>query len=1198
MVVSAEDATPAVDTTFNGTVTASLATGAGTLANATVTAVNGVATFSALTITGTAGSFSLTFTSGALPTVTSNTFNLATGAATKLAIRTPPGGAASGLALTTQPVVAVEDSGGNVVLGASGTVNAAMATGTGYLTNASASIVSGEAQFSNLTITGSTSGTISLTFYATGITGLATATSTALTLKAGHPSQLVITRASSTNATSGVVLATVPLVSLEDSYGNVVTTAATAVTLSIASGNGTATTTTSPVNTTSGVATFTGLTITATTPGSFTLLFQAVGVTSVTSPAILVAGAASQLVLTTQPAGATTGVSLATQPVVAVEDANGNVVTNYTGTVTATLASGSATLTNYTASITNGVATFTSLTLTGTPSQYTLSFVLTPLTAALSGVQNLTGAASGLAIVTQPAGAANGSAFTTQPVVEVVDANGKLVASASGTMTATLQSSTSGESLSNYTATITRGVATFASLAVTGATTSVVLVFLVTGLTPVTSSSMTLPGTATKLVLTTAPSGAANGTAVTTQPVVTVEDANGTVVTNYSGTVTASFATGAGTLTNATANVVNGVATFSGLAFTGSGSFSLTFATSGLASAQSGVLALSGTATKLVLTTAPSGAANGTAVTTQPVVTVEDANGTVVTNYSGTVTASFATGAGTLTNATANVVNGVATFSGLAFTGSGSFSLTFATSGLASAQSGVLALSSTGYKLVVLTQPYGAVNGSALSTQPVVAVEDANGNVVTGFSNTMTASINVGSGTLSNATAVVTNGVATFASLSITGTAGNVALFFRVTSVTGVASSLFSLGVGPAAQLVATAPSVLSSQSGVSLKNPPVVKIEDVGGNPVANYSGNVTANLVSGAATLSSATAVLVNGVATFSGLALTGSVGTYQLQFSVGGFTTSTALTTELTGAPAKLVVGVAPSSSAPSSAALEVQPVIDVVDASGNVVATANGTVTVTMTPSTGRITNATANFVNGVASFSGLALDAKVGAYTLVFKSPLAATSVSAAVRVLVGAATRLVLVTPVSQNTVSGRALLTQPVLQLEDAFGNVVPTSASAVAVITHASPASASGGVPTTLVHNQVTASGGVVRFSGLSVSGATGPVKVTFSVGGLSTTSTLDIRLSSFFAPLQLSFPSAGGNLTLSEQNQIRAFASRMASVQRFVVVGYAPYQRSLALLRAREVAAVLAQRLKTTIVIRVVTATSLNQAVLGLQ
>lgn len=64
------------DNTFTGNVVATLATGSGSLTNATVAAVAGVATFTNLTVTGDGGSYTLTFTPAGVSPVTSNAFSV------------------------------------------------------------------------------------------------------------------------------------------------------------------------------------------------------------------------------------------------------------------------------------------------------------------------------------------------------------------------------------------------------------------------------------------------------------------------------------------------------------------------------------------------------------------------------------------------------------------------------------------------------------------------------------------------------------------------------------------------------------------------------------------------------------------------------------------------------------------------------------------------------------------------------------------------------------------------------------------------------------------------------------------------------------------------------------------------------------------------------------------------------------------
>ena len=81
------------------------------------------------------------------------------GAATQLAFTTQPGGGANGAAWTTQPVVTVEDVGGNTVTSATATVTLAIATQPGSgatltCTGTRSRRASGVATFAGCQITG------------------------------------------------------------------------------------------------------------------------------------------------------------------------------------------------------------------------------------------------------------------------------------------------------------------------------------------------------------------------------------------------------------------------------------------------------------------------------------------------------------------------------------------------------------------------------------------------------------------------------------------------------------------------------------------------------------------------------------------------------------------------------------------------------------------------------------------------------------------------------------------------------------------------------------------------------------------------------------------------------------------------------------------------------------------------------------
>src|SRR2546429_5560580 len=106
-------------------VTPAIATGVGTLAPVTALLTNGSgsAGFSGLTITGTVGPRTLSFTSGTLTAVTSNTVTVTAGTATQIAVNGGNNQAApAGTAVATPPAVIVRDVSDNPVASAAGTV--------------------------------------------------------------------------------------------------------------------------------------------------------------------------------------------------------------------------------------------------------------------------------------------------------------------------------------------------------------------------------------------------------------------------------------------------------------------------------------------------------------------------------------------------------------------------------------------------------------------------------------------------------------------------------------------------------------------------------------------------------------------------------------------------------------------------------------------------------------------------------------------------------------------------------------------------------------------------------------------------------------------------------------------------------------------------------------------------------------------
>ncbi len=462
-------------------------------------------------------------------------------------------------------------------------------------------------------------------------------------------------------------------------------------------------------------------------------------------------------------------------------------------------------------------------------------------------------------------------------------------------------------------------------------------------------SGSTVSVTATALSFSTAPAGSVSGVALTTQPVVKAVDAFGNTDTDFSETVTLTEAS-AGSLSGGSVVASSGIATFSTLTYTATAdqqAFTLTAndqdgVGSDLPTVDAGSLTSDVVATALSFSTQPAGSVSGSALTTQPVVRAVDADGTVDTGFTETVTLTESS-AGSLTNNTSAAVNGVATFSGLTYTATAdqqSFTLTAndqdgVGSNLSTVDANSVTSDVVATKLKFTTAPAGSVSGAALSTQPVVAAVDANDITDTGFSETVTLT-EASAGSLTGGSVSAVSGVATFSAVTYTATGDQESFTLTANDQDGLGSDLTSVSASSltsdvvATKLVFdTQPAPLTLRSGVatSLTSVPVVKAVD--GNDLVDtgYTTDITLSEVSGAgsATMtatgdidgSGATVSITpsSGVSTFTSMQLTytasGSTSeTFNLRASSGGL--STADSSQLTATSAPVVTNVTSSTA----------------------------------------------------------------------------------------------------------------------------------------------------------------------------------------------------------------------------------------------------------------------------------------------
>ena len=195
--MSVEDAGGNLITAATDPITLAIGTNpGGTLACTTnpLNASGGVATFAGCQITGKTGTtYTLTASEPGLTVATSNTFSITIGAATKLAFTTQPGGGANAATWTTQPVVTVQDVGGNTVTSATNSITLAVGTNPGGdpgLHHQPARPPPAARPPSPAARSPARRARYTLTAAATGLTGT---TSTAFTITSGTATQLVFT---------------------------------------------------------------------------------------------------------------------------------------------------------------------------------------------------------------------------------------------------------------------------------------------------------------------------------------------------------------------------------------------------------------------------------------------------------------------------------------------------------------------------------------------------------------------------------------------------------------------------------------------------------------------------------------------------------------------------------------------------------------------------------------------------------------------------------------------------------------------------------------------------------------------------------------------------------------------------------------------------------------------------------------------
>ena len=416
---------------------------------------------------------------------------------------------------------------------------------------------------------------------------------------------------------------------------------------------------------------------------------------------------ATKVAFSQQPSNAVAGSLISPSIVVDVEDAFGNVVTGDSSVVTLTLSSQSFAggSTTATAVASGGVATFSGLKI-DVAGSYTLS--------ATDGA--LTGSGPSSAFTISPAPATYlvvTTSFASQDVagtkgtvtVAAYDTYNNPVSSGPNQYLGTVDLSRTDTRMAGLPASYTfvasdQGSHTFTNVAfeTVGSQTITATDSANATITGISSAVTVTTASASQLVIIIPPySTVTAGNPLTDPIVIDEEDAYGNLeTTDNSTTVTASLATGAGTLSGTTHETLSGgVASFGNLEDNTAGTLSLQFAAGSLPPVISTPSVVTpAAASTLIIKRPPTGVITGTTFAIE--VDAQDPYGNLATSFNAPVTVTNVSGRlGGTTTVPAS--GGVANFMGLVANSSGSISL--------SAQSGGLTSGASGGVTITVTRP-------------------------------------------------------------------------------------------------------------------------------------------------------------------------------------------------------------------------------------------------------------------------------------------------------------------------------------------------------------------------------------------------------------------------------------------------------------------------------------------------------------
>ncbi|MDE3094683.1 MAG: hypothetical protein KGK07_01615, partial [Chloroflexota bacterium] len=309
---------------------------------------------------------------------------------------------------------------------------------------------------------------------------------------------------------------------------------------------------------------------------------------------------------------------------------------------------------------------------------------------------------------------------------------------------------------------------------------------------------------------------------------------------------------------------------------------------------------------------------------------------------------------------------------------------------------------------------------------------------------------------------------------------------------TPISSVSTAVSAGASRLAFTTQPSATGTTGGIAFASQPVVTLYDVNNNVLTGSTASVTLTLSGGTAgavlTCAQAgnTVTAFNGTATFSGCKINLAGTGYVLTASSLGATGAVSNAITITVGPAAQVGFTTQPVGAAAGAALATQPIVQVQDAGSNAVSSSGIAITLSVSPgSTASGLTCTTNPVNtnasGAAGFAGCTLTG-AGTASLLAQATGLYPATSTSFTITPAGATKLAFKTPPSATATAGAPFAVQPVVVVQDAYGNTVTTSSASVTLAI----AVGTGTLTCSQASNTTAAVSGVATFSGCSLTPA----------------------------------------------------------------------------------------------------------------